>query len=94
MFNLMLEEHALYSRRAEEGYDLPDERYRLWLEHYYPKDSEICKWTWYTVHASTFTNLCFSTVDDCDVALSELFISSEDDQALPLHSMKGKQAEV
>ena len=32
----------LFAKRYEEGYDLFDERYNLWLQKYHPAD-EVCK---------------------------------------------------
>ncbi len=31
----------LYTRRMEEGYDLPDSRYDQWLECYHPEECEF-----------------------------------------------------
>jgi len=35
------QEHAKYTRRMEEGYDLLDARYDQWLQMYHPEDGNL-----------------------------------------------------
>lgn len=36
-----VQEHAKYTRRMEEGFDLPDARYDQWLQIYHPEDGNL-----------------------------------------------------
>ena len=42
MVDFSEKEMNLFTKRYEEGYDLLDERYNLWLQKYHPADDVIC----------------------------------------------------